>query len=289
MCWVNGIPTDPHGPALSVSDRGFTLADGCFETMRAYHGVIFRLGAHLERLAAAAGRLDIPVPPHLSETVADAARAIRAAGADASLRLTVSRGVGPGVAPTPGIVPTTVLRIDHLPTVAATLETHGLTVRVAAGRRNEYAPTAGLKTLSYTDTVLALMDARARGADDAILLDTGGHLCEGTSSNLFLVIRGVVHTPPTTCGILPGITRRVVLDILAEFDLPVEQLPIPPAALDAADEIFLTSSLREIAAVTRVDDRPIGTGTPGPLTRRLRDAYRMRVAGAIADEAGDRT
>jgi branched-subunit amino acid aminotransferase/4-amino-4-deoxychorismate lyase len=287
MCWVNGIPTDPHAAALSVSDRGFTLADGCFETMRAYHGVVFRLDAHLERLAAAADRLGIPTPPHLSETVADAARALRAAGADASLRVTVTRGIGAGVAPPPGVAPTTVLRIDHLPTVPTTLETRGLTVHVAAGRRNEYAPTAGLKTLSYTDAVVTLMDARARGADDAILLDTAGHLCEGTSSNLFLVIRGVVHTPPSTCGILPGITRRTVLDILAESDIPVELLPIPPDALDVADEVFLTSSLREIASVTRVGDRPIGTGTPGPLTRRVRDAYRLRVTTAIADAMGD--
>jgi branched-chain amino acid aminotransferase len=286
LCWVNGISIDPRVPALSVRDRGFTLADGCFETMRAYHGVIFRLDAHLERLAAAANRLGIPAPPHLEETVADAVRALRAAGADASVRLTVSRGVGSGVASVPGIAPTTVLLVDRLPAFPETLGTHGLTVRIASGRRNEYAPSAGLKTLSYTDTVLALTAARAHGADDAILLDTAGHLCEGTSSNLFLVIRGVVHTPPATCGILTGITRQAVLDILADFDLPVEQFPISADALDAADEMFLTSSLREIAPVTRVDERPIGAGVPGPLTVRLRSAYQALVTSAIADDAG---
>jgi branched-subunit amino acid aminotransferase/4-amino-4-deoxychorismate lyase len=173
-----------------------------------------------------------------------------------------------------------------MPAFPATLGTRGLSVHIASGRRNEYAPSAGLKTLSYTDTVLALAAARARGADDAVLLDTAGHLCEGTSSNLFLVIRGVVHTPPATCGILPGITRQAVLDMLADFDIPVEQFPIPPAALDAADELFLTSCLREIAPVTRVDERPIGTGVPGPLTLRLRAAYQALVTSAIADDAG---
>jgi branched-subunit amino acid aminotransferase/4-amino-4-deoxychorismate lyase len=285
-CWVNGIPTDPRIPALSVSDRGFTLADGCFETMRAYRGVVFRLDAHLDRLAAATDRLGIPAPPHLDETVADAVRALRAGRADASVRLTVSRGVSAGVAPAPGVAPTTVLLIDRMPAFPATLGTRGLSVHIASGRRNEYAPSAGLKTLSYTDTVLALAAARARGADDAVLLDTAGHLCEGTSSNLFLVIRGVVHTPPATCGILPGITRQAVLDMLADFDIPVEQFPIPPAALDAADELFLTSCLREIAPVTRVDERPIGTGVPGPLTLRLRAAYQALVTSAIADDAG---
>ena len=278
---------DPSAPALSVSDRGFTLADGCFETMRAYQGVIFRLDAHLERLAHAADRLGIPMPPHLDETVADAVRALRAARADASVRLTVSRGVGAGVVPPPDVPPTTVLLINRLPAIPPMLETRGLTARIASGRRNEHADSAGLKTLSYTDTVLALMAARADGADDALVLDTAGHLCEGASSNLFLVIRGVVHTPPATCGILPGITRQAVLDILAGLDIPVEQFPIPPAALDAADELFLTSSLREIAPVTQVNARPIGTGRPGPLTHQLRDAYRTLVATETADETGD--
>ncbi len=284
MCWVNGLPANPDAPALSVSDRGFTLADGCFETMRAYRGVIFCLGAHLERLSVTAARLGIPVPPHLEQTVAAAVRALRAARADASVRLTVSRGAGPGVAAPSGVVPTTVLLIGQLPPVPAALATMGLTARIASGRRNERAPSAGLKTLSYTDNVLALTEARARGADDALFLDTAGHLCEGTSSNLFLVTGGIVRTPPRSCGILPGITRQTVLGILESLGIAAEETPIPPGELDAADEVFLTSSLREIAPVTRIGDRPVGSGRPGPVTGRVRVAYRQLVASAIADE-----
>jgi branched-chain amino acid aminotransferase len=284
MCWVNGLPANPDAPALSVSDRGFTLADGCFETMRAYRGVIFCLDDHMERLSVTAARLGIPVPPHLEQTVAAATRALRAARADASVRLTMSRGVGTGVAAPPGVVPTTVLLVSRLPAIPATVATTGLRVRVASGRRNEYAPSAGLKTLSYTDTVLALAEAKAHGADDALFLDTAGHLCEGTSSNLFVVAGGRVRTPPHSCGILPGITRRTVLGILGSLGIAAEECPLPPGELDTADEIFLTSSLREIAPVTRIGERMAGSGRPGPLTGRVMAAYRALVSQAIADE-----
>jgi branched-chain amino acid aminotransferase len=284
MCWVNGLPADPDAPALSVSDRGFTLADGCFETMRAYRGVIFCLDAHMQRLSVTAARLGIPVPPHLEQTVAAATRALRAARADASVRLTMSRGIGAGVAAPSGVVPTTVLLIGRLPPVPATLATTGLTARIASGRRNEYALSAGLKTLSYTDTVLALAEARDHGAGDALFLDTAGHLCEGSSSNLFLVAGGIVRTPPRSCGILPGITRQTVLGILGSLGIAAGETPIPPVELDAADEVFLTSSLREIAPVTRVGEQPIGSGRPGPVTGRVSAAYHRLVASAIADE-----
>jgi branched-chain amino acid aminotransferase len=286
LCWVNGLPADPDVAALRVSDRGFTLADGCFETMRAYQGVIFHLVAHLARMAATLDRLRIAPPPHLEQTVSAAARSLRAARADASVRLTVSRGIGAGVAVPAGAAPTSVLLIARLPVFPPAVYTAGLTVRIATGRRNEYAATAGLKTLSYTDTVLALIEARAAGAGDALLLDTAGHLCEGTSSNVFVVADGVVHTPPRSCGILPGVTRQAVLGILEASQIRAIEAPMSPGVLGTADEVFLTSSLREIAPVTRVGDRPVGSGQPGPITRQVSAAYQMAVAGAIADEMG---
>jgi branched-chain amino acid aminotransferase len=283
LCWVNGHRVDPSAPALSVSDRGFTLADGCFETMRAYAGVIFRLDPHLARLAATAERLGIPVPPHLDETIAQAVRALQADGTDASVRLTLTRGIGSGVAPRAAGPPTTVLFVNHLPLFPADVYARGLSARIAEGRRNEFSPTAGLKTLAYTDAVVALSAARATGADEALLLDTERHLSEGSASNIFLVIRGVVHTPPKSCGALPGITRAAVLEILAQLDIPVEESPIPASAIAAADEIFLTSSLREIAPVTAVDGRPVGTGAVGPLTVRATESYRQLVVEEVAD------
>jgi branched-chain amino acid aminotransferase len=283
ICWVNGLPVDPRRPALSVSERGFSLGDGCFETMRAYEGVIFRLDQHLARLARAADAMGIPVPPHLDETLSDAERALRSLRANAAVRLTLTRGVGPGVAPPPDAEPTTVLFVGPVPPFPASLRSGGLAVGLATGRRNELAPTAGLKTLAFADAVIALGQARAAGADDALFLDTAGHLSEGTSSNIFLVFRGIVHTPPLSCGALPGITRGAVLDILAGFDIPVDESPIPGDALPHAAELFLTSSLREIAAVASVDGQPVGTGVPGPITRRIQTAYRELVAATVAD------
>ncbi len=254
--------------------------------MRAYRGVIFHLGAHLARMATTLGRLRIAPPPHLEQTVSAAARALRAARADASVRLTISRGIGAGVAVPSGAVPTSVLLIARLPVFPPALYTAGLTVHIATGRRNEYAATAGLKTLSYTDTVMALIEARAGGADDALVLDTAGHLCEGTSSNVFVVANDVVHTPPRSCGVLPGVTRQAVLGILEASQIPVIEAPMSPGVLGTADEVFLTSSLREIAPVTRVGDRPVGSGQPGPIARQVFAAYQMAVADAIADEMG---
>ncbi len=283
LCWVNGLRVDPLRPALSVTDRGLTLADGCFETMRAYAGVIFRLDAHMARLADGATRLGIDVPAHLDATITDATRALSERRLDAVVRLTVTRGTGAGLAPPPGVPPTTVLLVDPPPEAPPGLATRGLSARIAAGRRNEHSPTAGLKTLAYTDAVLALRAARAQGADEALLLDTAGHLSEGSASNVFVVVRGVVHTPPLGCGALPGITRAAVKEILAGLDLPVTDEPIPARALESADEVFLTSSVREIAPVTAVDGRPIGSGRPGPLTQRVRDGYRALVAATVRD------
>jgi branched-chain amino acid aminotransferase len=283
MCWVNGLPVDPRRPALSVSERGFALGDGCFETMRSYQGVIFRLDQHLDRLERTADALGIAMAPHLDETLSEAQRRLRLLRADAAVRLTLTRGVGPGVAPPVNVEPTTVLLISHLPQFPAALESGGLAVRMAAGRRNEYAATSGLKTLAYADAVIALGEAKAAGADDAIMLDTAGHLSEGTSSNIFVVARGIVHTPPLSCGVLPGITRAAVLEILDHFDIPVDESPIPSDALQLAGELFLTSSLREIAPVTSVDGQPIGLGESGPITRRVQSAYRELVSNAVAD------
>jgi branched-chain amino acid aminotransferase len=282
MCWVNGLPVDPNRPALSVLERGFTLGDGCFETMRSYQGVIFRLGQHLARLERTADALGVPMAPHLDETLSEVQRRLRSLNADAAMRLTLTRGVDPGVAPPRNSAPTTVLLVSHLPQFPRALETRGLAVQVAAGRRNEFAATSGLKTLAYADAVIALGLARAAGDDDAIFLDTAGHLAEGTSSNIFLVARGVVHTPPLSCGVLPGITRAAVLEILDHFDIPVEESPIPSDAPGLASEMFLTSSLREIAPVASVDGQSIGR-EPGPITRRVQRAYRELVSTEIAD------
>jgi branched-chain amino acid aminotransferase len=279
LLWVDGRRADASRPAVSAFDRGFTLADGLFETMRAYHGTVFRVDRHLDRLAAGAAVLGIAVPNHVADTIAAAANTLRALGwLDAALRLTLSRGAGPrGLAPAPPGEPVTVLTV-HALSPRGPLANRTVRVRTAVGRRNEFAPTAGVKTLAYTDAVVALAQARAAGADDALFLDTAGHLSEATASNLFLVSGSMLRTPPLACGVLPGITRAAILDLAATIGLAVREDVLLPRDLSAADEAFLTSSVRELTPIARADDRAMPNGAPGPVTARVADAFAALVA-----------
>jgi branched-chain amino acid aminotransferase len=275
--WVNGERRPPTGFHVSARDRGLTLADGVFETMLAPRGTVFRLDRHLARLTSALDTLAIPCRPELRDWVLEAAGA--AGGADVSVRLTVTRGIGAtSVRPPPDADPTVIIGVDLLPIFPAAVYDVGLTAHVASGRRNERAITAGLKTLAYTDAVAALLEAERTGADEALFLDTEGHCSEATSSNLFAVSGGVLVTPPVSCGALPGITRAVVLELASALRVPAAERVFGLDELVGADEAFLTSSLRGLAPLVRVGPHAIGPGTPGLLTRRLADGYVALVA-----------
>ena len=277
--WLNGVERSVEEPQLSPLDRGFTLADGLFETMRATNGVVFRLDAHLDRLYIGARLLGIPIPPTLRDHVAASARAAFAAGYMlASVRLTVTRGPAPpGLAPPPHPAPTLALGISPL---SPSETPRPIVAAMASARRNEFALTSGLKTLSYTESVLALAQAKAAGADDAIFLDTAGHVSDATASNLFALIDDTLVTPALSCGVLPGITRAAVLELAPALDLNTSEREITEAELALATEIFLTSSIRGIAPVVRIATTAIGTGRCGPVTQKLIDAY----AALVRDE-----
>ena len=271
IVWVDGRRLPPEAPHISARDRGFTLADGVFETMTARHGRIFRLDRHLARLSGALRALAIPMPPELSDWVRAAVQAARLP--DASVRLTITRGVAAGgVTPPADPSPTAVVAVAPLPAFG-TVHEIGLTAHVASGRRNEYSMTAGLKTLAYTDSVAAMLEARGAGADEALFLDTAGHCSEASASNLFAVIGGHLVTPPTSCAALPGITRAAVLELAADLRIGAAESPFGLADLMSADEAFLTSSLRAIVPLVRADGRDIGRGSPGSVTRLVMAAY----------------
>jgi branched-chain amino acid aminotransferase len=282
IVWVDGKRFPSEGAHISARDRGFTLADGVFETMKARNGKVFHLDRHLSRIDGALRRLDIPQPPELREWVDAAIRAAHLP--EASIRLTVSRGVAPGgVGVPPDPVPTVVVTVAPPPAFGTGIYETGLTAHVASGRRNEHAITAGLKTVSYTDAILALIEARRAGADEVLFLDTAGHCSEASASNLFAVIGGTLATPPTSCAALPGITRGAVIEMAAELGVTVDERPFGLDELRDADEAFLTSSLRGIAPFVRVGGQPIGTGTPGAITRRVAAAY----AALVTRECGE--
>jgi len=283
MIWVNGQGVSADSLHLSALDRGFTLADGVFETMRVYDGHAFRLDAHMRRLSDATSALGIPLPTDIGEVVRRAVVEASASGLrEASVRLTVSRGVGsPGLAPPASPQPTIVLAIAPPPAFSPEIYASGVTVHVASGRRNERAMTAGLKTIAFTDAVLALAEARAAGADDAIFLDTQGHVSEATSSNVFIAAAArsnVLVTPPLSCGALPGVTRAAVIELARAIGLDVEVRPIEHDELLASREVFFTSSLRAIAPAVRIDGRSVGNGKPGSLTRPVMEAYAALVS-----------
>jgi branched-chain amino acid aminotransferase len=272
LIWVNGERQSVSDRHVSARDRGFMLADGVFETMRVHRGVVFRLDRHLSRLTTGLVTLGIPAPASLGAWVLAALRSFD--GPDASIRMTVTRGIGPsGVAPPDHTRPTVVVMLSSMPVFPPAVYSDGLSAHVAAGRRNEHATTAGLKTLAYTDAVVALLEAQRTGANEALFLDTQSHCSEASSSNLFVWIGGALVTPPTSCAALPGITRAAVLEIARQLGMRSEERVMTLDELFAADEAFLTSSLRGVAPLVKVDGRTIGAGAPGEVTKRLAREY----------------
>ncbi len=265
--WLNGRLVSEADAQISVLDRGFTLGDGLFETMRAYGRRVFRLTDHLDRLTRSASRIGLPLPEGLFLAVTETLEANRLD--EAAVRLMVSRGPSPpGLLPSPEPTPTCVITARPAPQPPVTLR-----AATASGRLNEHAPTAGLKRLGYLDSIVAVMEAQAAGHDDALLHDTAGHVAEATASNIFVLAEGILRTPPTSCGILAGITRAAVLEIASALDAPATEESIDPDTLSTAEEAFLTSSLREVVPLTAVDGRSIGRGMPGPLTRKIQQSY----------------
>lgn len=272
IVWVDGLRLPSEGAHISARDRGFTLADGVFETMRARNGKVFRLDRHLSRLEGALRTLSIPVPSELREWVDAALKAAHLP--DASVRLTVSRGVAAGgVAAPSDPSPTVVVTVAPPPAFGSAIYDTGLRAHVSTGRRNEFSMTAGLKTLAYTDSVAAMIEAQKSGADEVLFLDTAGHCSEAAASNLFAVINGRLMTPPTSCAALPGITRAATIELASEIGMPVSERPFDLRELKSGTEAFLTSSLRGIAPLVAVEGSPLGEGKPGPVTRQLATAY----------------
>lgn len=297
--WVSGEILRADDRHLSVFDRGFQLGDGIFETLRARGGRPAELDAHLARLHGSAAGLDIELPPDVDRQVAEGIGALLAADGldgpdgDASIRITVSRGVfkARGVLPpSDGATPTIVIQAwPVLPAPPGHLQ-NGLHLVTSRVRRDPQDPLATLKTTSRAEYVYARLEARRAGADDALFMTVSDHLSEGTSANIFLVRHGVdgkeeLATPSLDCAILPGTTRSWLLGWAARVGLrPVESL-LRHEDLASADEAFLSSSVAGVLPVTTFDGASIGDGRPGPWTLRAR-ADREAMLAQTAERAG---
>jgi branched-chain amino acid aminotransferase len=259
--WLDGALVDEGEARVSVADHGFQVGDGVFETLRVYSGRPFALDEHLARLEEGAAAMRIPFP---DVDLARVAAGVLAANglADARMRITLTSGAGPpGLARGQGTPTLLVVALPVLPWPPTS------TAIVSRLRRDEHSPLAGVKTTSLAESVRAYAEARAAGADEALVLNTASELCEATTANVFVVRDKSAVTPPLGSGCLAGITRAHVLELGAA------ERVLTPADLVEAEEAFLTSSTREIQPLVAIDGRAVGTGEPGPVTQRLAAAY----------------
>ncbi|MFI5679646.1 aminotransferase class IV [Streptomyces cellulosae] len=263
--WLDGGLRDIESARVSALDHGLTVGDGVFETVKAVDGKPFALTRHLDRLTRSARGLGLP-DPDLDE-VRRACTAVLAAEPMplGRLRITYTGGYGPLGSD----------RGEHGPTLLVALgestwRPDSTAVITVPWTRNERGALAGLKTTSYAENVVALARARRHGASEALFGNTVGQLCEGTGSNVFVVLDGEIHTPPLSSGCLAGITRALAAEWTGarETDLPLD-------VLERADEVFLTSTLRDVQAVHRVDDREL-PGAPGPVTAKAMRIFAER-------------
>lgn len=265
--WVDGRLLAPDEPALSALDHGVTVGDGAFETAKLDRGRVFAATRHVRRLDRTLAGLGLAAADH--EHLQRGVEAVLEAGEPIEfgrLRYTVTGGLGP-------------LGSDRLDSSLTYIVTAGAQPRPPASAavavvpwvRNERAATAGLKTTSYAENVIALAYAQERGAIEAIFGNTRGELCEATGSNVFVVTGGVLRTPPLTSGCLAGITRQLVLEWCREDGIEACEQALPLSVLGEAEEVFITSSTKDVLPIGRVDDRELAV--PGPVTRRVAQLF----------------
>ncbi len=275
IIYFNGRLISADEPVISPLDHSFLYGHGLFETMRAYNGKVFRLEQHLKRLAEAADFLHWPkLPAHTKLTSAIASVLERNELKNASVRLTVSRGLGMA-RPDPGSCGQPAITIFASP-LPPPLPAAGWDIVTVTLQRNLSSPLVKIKSANYLDNILAKTEAKAQGAQEALMLNTEGFVAEGSMSNLFLATKGRLITPDENSGILPGITRNCIIKLAQAAGILVEVRRVKPIELTEADEIFLTSSVMEVIPVKRLDGFPIGqnhTGS-GSITLRLAELYR---------------
>ena len=288
--YVDGRITTPEEARIAVLDHGFLFGDSVYEVFWWHRGALIQEGDHLARLERSAERLYMDLQFTRAELVAAVRETAAAAGAgpedDAYVRLVVTRGSGPlGLDFTK--VPKRSLVVVVAPANRPSLEEAERGVAMALVDRTRMPPAAldpSAKTGNYLNNVLALHEARMAGADDAIMLNEDGDLAEATTANVYLVKDGALATPPLAAGILEGTTRIRILALCRELGIPAAERPLRPEDARAADEAFVSSSVRGILAVRAIDGAPIGTGRMGPVTTRIRERFEA-AARAEADAA----
>ncbi len=273
---INGTLFDKEDAKISVYDHGLLYGDGVFEGLRSYGGKVFRLEEHLSRLwnSAKAILLEIPISrEQMARAINETLKANNLQ--DAYIRLVVTRGAGTlGLDPKRTANPQVIVITDHIAVYPEELYRQGLEIITASTMRNHPAALSPrIKSLNYLNNILAKIECMQAGCMEALMLNHKGEVAECTADNIFLVRDGVLLTPPTDAGILEGITRDAVIELARATGLEVREVAITKHDVYIADECFLTGTAVEVIAVVKVDSRSIGNGTPGPITRDLKERF----------------
>ena len=277
MVNVDGRLAGEREAVVSVFDHGFLFGEGVYEVMRTYRQRPFLFEAHMRRLRASADRIALPIPVgdgEIRERIAATIAAAQLPG-EAYIRLLVTRGVGEiGYDPSTCPSPTIVVIVKPHAELPAEAYTQGVPVALVSVRRNHPETVNPLiKSNNLLNNALAMQEAYRRGAAEALMKNTRDEIAECAMSNIFIVSGGTLRTPPTTAGLLAGVTRAFVLELAAKTGIRALEETLREADVLAAEEVFFTSTTREIVPVVRVDDHVVGAGRPGPVTLRLRAAF----------------
>ena len=274
--FVDGKYYGERDAKVSVFDHGLLYGDGVFEGIRANHGRVFKLREHIDRLLCSAKSILLRVPmshSQLMEATIETCRKNRLR--DGYIRLVVTRGVGTlGLNPNRCKRPSVIIIADKIQLYPPGLYERGMDIVTVATVRNLHsALNPAIKSLNYLNNILAKLEANNAGVEEAIMLNAGGFVAECTGDNVFIAKGGKLFTPPLSAGALYGITRQTVMDLAADAGIEVSEPNLTRYDLFNADECFITGTAAEIVPVVKVDGRVIGSGKPGPVTRRLEEDY----------------
>jgi len=291
---VNGRTSDGKDAVISVFDHGFLFGEGIYETLRTYNGEPFLLDRHMRRLRRSAAMIDLPLPLSDEQIAARFDETMRAAGlgpggsGEAYIRLLVTRGIGdltydPAATPEPSFVVIVKPHVDLKPVVYDT----GVKVALVPVIRNHPDTVNPLiKSNNLLNCALAMQEAVRRGAFEGLMRNYRGEIAEFSTANVFVVKDGAALTPPLEAGLLPGITREFLFEVGADAGVQIREQVLRDPELFGADEVFLTSTTREIVPVVAVDDRTIGGGRPGPVTKALLQRFREKAQILTARHVG---
>lgn len=277
---INGVLTDPEHATISIFDHGFLFGDSVYEVVRTVHGRIFAFEPHIDRLFSSAQQIGLTIPWSREDLRRDVVKLLEHSQMkeEAYVRLILTRGVGElNIDPSSCQSPQIILIAKPLPRLPASAYTDGIVLSLVNTKRNsKHATNPGIKSGNYLNNVLALIEARNNQALEAVMLNENGFITECTTSNIFMVKDSKILTPALDCGLLAGVTRKLILSRARAEGLIVEEGFFKPEDLLEVDEAFITSTTRDVVPVSRIDERSLGK-VPGPITKRVAALYQEEV------------